>query len=420
MITESVTLYYKEGVNLMVIESVTLYYKEGSSDKFYIASIVEDAGAYSVPVTWGRRGTSGQSGYKVQGMSFDEAQKAYNKVVKEKTGKGYKVEGGMKPIKPYAGIPASAPVDSVNESLDNLDKIWETKKRKIDWKDGGEKVDKGGYEVFVPATGKIFSGLLPQLLNEIEESDVEKYIADSNYCAQEKHDGKRRMLRYEAGKTEGINKKGQIVGYPAVFEGACRELSELNGGLHDFVLDGEEVGETFYAFDLLSIKGDGLKGQTYRVRYGTLEGLSIQNGSMQVVGTAYTTKDKRALYERLKKDGKEGIVFKLLDGKHKVGYGPDQIKFKFRGSASVIVTGHNKKNSISVAVLNECGKLVPVGNITMIGHVRPPVDSIVECSFLYFFPGGSLYQPSYIGVRDDVNREDCLLSKLKCKAPVEE
>ena len=98
------------------------------------------------------------------------------------------------------------------------------------------------------ATDKISSGLLPQLLNEIQESDILKYINDSAYCAQEKHDGKRRILRYQYGKVEGINKKGHIVGFPFVFEKDCIALAKLND-LSEFTLDGEEVGETFFTFE---------------------------------------------------------------------------------------------------------------------------------------------------------------------------
>jgi len=399
------------------LETITLYFKDGPSDKFYVASIKEDGGKYSVPVTWGRRGTSGQSGYKAEGVSCLEAKKAYDKVVKEKTGKGYHEGEGMVP---HAGIPES----SVDTSLDGLDAAWESKsaKRKIDWKD--EVVAKGTTAIPV---GKVSSGLLPQLLNEIEEEEVGKYINDNNYCAQEKHDGKRRMLRHVSGKTEGINKKGQVVGYPAVFEGACKEVAEVSG-VRGFLMDGEEVGEVFHVFDLLELDGKDLRVTSYGDRYRALSGLTIPSDSIQVVETAFTTKEKRTLYESLKRKGKEGIVFKLIEGVHRVGYSDYQVKFKFVSTASVVVMGHNKKNSISVGVYDHSNSiekgfksLIPIGNITTIGHDRSkiPIGSVCECRYLYYFPGGSLYQPVYLGQRDDTYVSDCLLSKLKCKSPVE-
>lgn len=356
-----------------VIETINLYYKEGSSDKFYVASIQEQNGKYSVPVTWGRQGTSGQSGYKIENTSLEEAQKAYNKVVKEKTGKGYKVSSEHTPPK-IVGLPTT------------------TVKRKIDWKE---------------------QTLLPQLLNEIEENEVEKYINNPEYCAQEKYDGRRRLLRYQSGKTEGLNKKGQSTGYPETLHLTCKEIEKLHGW-NEFIIDGEEIGTTLYAFDLLSVKNDQLSDMTYNTRYNTLKLLNLQSKYIQVVKTAYTTKEKQTLYETLKNTKKEGIVFKLLNGTHKAGYSNDQKKFKFYATASVIVTNHNKKNSIAIAVWD--GKdTVPVGNVTTIGHVKPPIGTIIEVSYLYAYKGGSLYQPSFIGVRDDMDKEDCLIHKLKFK-----
>ena len=83
-------------------------------------------------------------------------------------------------------------------------------------------------------------------------------------------------------------------------------------------------------------------------------------------------------------------------------------------TASVVVTKHNVKNSIAIAVWDGKG-LVPVGNVTMIGHERPVVNTVVEVKYLYAYPGGCLYQPAFIGVRDDTDKEDCLISKLKFK-----
>jgi predicted DNA-binding WGR domain protein len=79
-----------------VLETVKLCFKDSKSDKFYVASIERDGqvngeNSYSVPVTWGRTGTVGQAGYKAQGVSHEDAKKAYEKVVQEKMKKGYEL-----------------------------------------------------------------------------------------------------------------------------------------------------------------------------------------------------------------------------------------------------------------------------------------------------------------------------------------
>jgi len=78
----------------MAKESVSLVFQEGNSNKFYNISIEEMPSSsgfelYAVPFTFGRMGTAGQSGFKVRGVSYNDAKKAYDKAVKEKTGKGY-------------------------------------------------------------------------------------------------------------------------------------------------------------------------------------------------------------------------------------------------------------------------------------------------------------------------------------------
>ena len=46
-------------------------------------------------------------------------------------------------------------------------------------------------------------------------------------------------------------------------------------------------------------------------------------------------------------------------------------------------------------------------------------DSIVEIRYLYAYPNGSLYQPTLLGVRDDIGIEDCSVKQLKYKAEEE-
>jgi bifunctional non-homologous end joining protein LigD len=50
----------------------------------------------------------------------------------------------------------------------------------------------------------------------------------------------------------------------------------------------------------------------------------------------------------------------------------------------------------------------------------PVTGQIIEVRYLYAYPGGSLYQPVYLGRRDDLEREDCNLRQLKYRATVEE
>ena len=250
--------------------------------------------------------------------------------------------------------------------------------------------------------------ILPQLPNEISEQQLEFYLTSPLYCAQEKHDGRRRLLHYRNFFTSSINKKGQIVDHLSTFNNDCINLANLTN-YSEFILDGEHISNTLHLFDILSINNSQLSIPYYKKLH--LLKLSL---NIKPVYTAFTTQEKRNLFNTIKSNCGEGIIFKLLAGTHIAGYSNEHVKFKFWASASVIVTGHNSKNSISISIYSPTG-LIPVGNVTMIGHTKPPINSIVEIKYLYIIPGGSLYQPSFISVRDDVSKEDCTINKLKFK-----
>jgi bifunctional non-homologous end joining protein LigD len=58
------------------------------------------------------------------------------------------------------------------------------------------------------------TGILPQLLNPIEEHELKSLIQDSRYCAQEKYDGRRVLIRKNGAQIHGINRKGLVIGLP--------------------------------------------------------------------------------------------------------------------------------------------------------------------------------------------------------------
>lgn len=61
-------------------------------------------------------------------------------------------------------------------------------------------------------------------------------------------------------------------------------------------------------------------------------------------------------------------------------------------------------------------EVVSVGNVSIPpNHEIPAVGAVVECRYLYAFPGGSIFQPVYLGVRDDIPKEECVISQLKYK-----
>lgn len=357
-------------------DTITLYFSEGSSDKFYTISVVDEGGSFSVPFVFGRRGATGQTGEKVSGVDYAKAKKAYDQVVHEKMAKGYTPGAGMKP---YAGTPKE----------------------------------------------KEATGIHCQLLNFIDEAEALALIGNPAYVAQEKLDGIRLMLRFDGGRLTSINRKGLERGFPSEVEADAKKIASYSKG--DFILDGECVGTTYYVFDVLEFDGKDMRGEYVEARLKWLDSyMSDACGtnklkSIKVVQTARTQIEKKALWDIVKRANGEGVVFKERAATYKAGRpnaGGTWLKHKFVSTASCIVTGVNAKRSISLGMLDDsdASNIVDVGNCTIPPNKQvPKTDAIVEIRYLYCAAQGSLYQPVYLGVRDDLSVDDCKTSQLKHK-----
>jgi bifunctional non-homologous end joining protein LigD len=96
------------------------------------------------------------------------------------------------------------------------------------------------------------------------------------------------------------------------------------------------------------------------------------------------------------------------------------LKYKFYATASVVVTKVNAQRSVAVSVYDNSGKVslpVAAGNVTIPANQPvPEVGQVLEVRYLYAYKGGSLFQPTSLGVRDDVDPAECVIGQLKYKA----
>lgn len=146
---------------------------------------------------------------------------------------------------------------------------------------------------------------------------------------------------------------------------------------------------------------------------------SGQQRHIKLVHTGFLTEQKQEMLDSLRKQGSEGVVFKHLSGHYASGRpasGGSQFKFKFCESASFIVGKVNSKRSVSLKLFDGTD-LVSVGNVTIPANKSiPQPNDVVEVKYLYAFKGGSIFQPVFIGKRDDVKPEECTTDQLKYKA----
>ena len=139
------------------------------------------------------------------------------------------------------------------------------------------------------------------------------------------------------------------------------------------------------------------------------------------VVTARTAASKRKLIEDIRAAGGEGVVFKRVGAVYDPGRPGSEaswLKFKFWKSLSAVIARVNNKRSVLLELLETDGGRIAVGNVTIPSNKDiPQVGDVVEVSYLYAYDGGSLFQPTYLGKRSDIDPAECLASQRIFKAP---
>lgn len=345
------------------LPSAALYFRDGGSDKEYHVRIEAKDDGYVVNFAFGKRGAALSVGSKTTvPTTLEAAVKIYEKLIAEKKAKGY------------------TPSDT-GKAFAMTDKAGEV------------------------------SGLLPQLLNPIDEADVQRYLDEDAWVMEEKHDGRRLMVRATAGRVEGANRKGLLVSLP-------KEIEEALQDGPDCVLDGELIGAKLYVFDVLAYAGEDLTGRGYLERAVVRNRIPFADRkAVESAETFIGAEAKSIAFQRLQAEKKEGVVFKSAHAPYQVGrpnIGGSQVKFKFYAACSAVVSAVNAQRSVALMLEG-----TPVGNVTIPSNFDvPKVGDVVEVRYLYYNPNGALYQSIYLGVREDVDVSECLLSQLKPKNAV--
>lgn len=228
------------------------------------------------------------------------------------------------------------------------------------------------------------------------------------------------MVHRQGETVSGSNRKGLIVALP---QELYDDLLTLPA---ETILDGELVGSTLYVFDTTQWAGTNLSDAPYSERLETLKTGLMERTYVRRVETSVGQAEKAAHVERIRAARGEGVVLKRWDAPYRAGRpasGGNQRKFKFTQSATCrVLKVSERKRSVEVGVLicPETEGHCTVGNVTILPNFpMPPVGALVEVKYLYYYEGGSLYQPIYQGERDDKTRADTLAS-LKRKQGEEE
>lgn len=350
----------------------SLFYTSGASDKEYHAQLLADGSGYVVNFQYGRRGGTLTEGTKTKApVAFDKAVKVFEAVLAEKRQKGY--------------------------------------------------TDDTTGAVFAGSTQgtQEFTGILPQLLNPINEEKANELIASGDWFAEEKYDGVRRIMDCADAQSmpSSINRKGLRVGMPLE---TCNALGLLQSHA-PYQLDGELVGTTFYVFDVLQWDGLECRDHDATTRANLLVQVKAAIGttsSVVIAPVARTSNEKKALVDTVQARRGEGVVFKKVSSKYVPGrpasYG-DQLKWKFVKTATFVVLAQKgDKRSVELGLVDANRSL---GFVTIpANYTIPAVGALVEVEYLYAYPQGALAQPVYRGERDDLDKTACVEAQLVFKA----
>jgi bifunctional non-homologous end joining protein LigD len=360
-------------------EHITLHFKQGSADKVYKASIERlekdpDNCGWVVNFAYGRRGKPLKTGTKTpKPLLYEGALVIYDKLITTKMSKGY-------------------------------------------------TPDPSGKKFYASGNAPKITGWLPQLLNEVYKKDLVSVFAQfaPNVWVQTKHNGERRGVLIDDIKITPANRKGlETTIDPKIMESLAK-LVAVDGV--QFILDTEDMGDHLVIFDLI-VPVEDEKPLTFEERADMLILLDLGIQHLKIVELRVDVPQKMASYvalknfvQRAEENNEEGVV--IRDGNSiytpgKPNSGGTALKLKFWKSATCIVESvHPTKRSIGLGMYPQGDH--PVGNCTIpANHEIPNVGDLVEIRYLYAYRGGSLYQPIYEGIRNDLSIEAACESQLQ-------
>lgn len=373
-----------------ILESCRLICQEQGHNKFYELALLDNGDdTFSVSYKNGAIGSVGTPGFKIENVDLTKAQKKYASVLKEKTTKAppYHVESRT---------------SGTSDTMQQLHAC---------------------QAPAVVAVAPAVSGYFPQLLNDItnKTSVLQDCLDSDDWIFQPKFDGKHMLLKVNVNGQVAINKKGLEIAVPAEYTSDLSKLTAVT------LLDGESIGKTYWVFDILIAGGEDVRNKSYSARHHILSEMFRAIGtrftSFKIAPIAVGYVEKQAMYDDLKIRNQEGLVIKRFDAPYTPGRpnsGGSQFKFKFLASVSCFVIRDNLKSSVGLGLLDSnTGDVVDVGNVTIPANkTKPATGALVEVRYLYAYRGGSLYQPVYLGERDDADVDS--LEALKYKPESED
>ena len=269
----------------------------------------------------------------------------------------------------------------------------------------------------------------PMLAHPADLSKIGDYLTDA-WMLQPKIDGHRLVVECDGkGGVSGYARNGNRTIVPRA---ATNLLTKLTAPI---TLDCELLGDTLVAFDLIHAPGGinpdlpaDQRWHALNALVGALRGMCTGTPPIQVVPTAFTTDDKRAMIDYVAEHQGEGYIAKKVASPYTPYTGGprarDWIKLKRIKTVDCIVQwiGTEKQN-MGLTLYDEHGHLIiaknpdegGVGECTRLagdGQKVQPGD-VVEVQILYVSDDLRLVQPTKPILRHDKDPHECTVDQLE-------
>lgn len=230
-----------------------------------------------------------------------------------------------------------------------------------------------------------------ELMLLTETFDLAPFMDATEWLAQAKADGERCAIQSREGVITATGRSGRAVALPP--EVSARAFSARE----DFIVDGELVGDEFFAFDVVQWGGIDVRAWPFEARATILP----ETPFLFLAAIPAIEKMIAELHRR----GSEGVVFCRRSAPYRGERSPDKVRFKFRRSETFIVTAVDIARG--VAQLERDG--IARGGVSFPANGRwPTVGDLCEVVFDKIHASGKLCRAAWKGLREDVTKADLL------------
>jgi ATP-dependent DNA ligase len=203
----------------------------------------------------------------------------------------------------------------------------------------------------------------PMLAESIELHEIDRYVKDPSWVANQKLDGDRLLICITDGKIEVLNREGEP------------RRNAVPRQIH------------------ATWKPQGIR----------------------VLPIATTVDEKRKLLRTVERISGEGLMFKRVDGLYRPGRrSRDMVKAKFTTTCDAVVTaiGVDGHNNCHYSVFDGT-QLREIGSCSLNGKPAVVIGDVIELRYLYASDDDRLYQPRMLRVRRDKTPQSCTIDQLK-------